>query len=437
MEKLSKKDLIFMSFMLFSMFFGAGNLIFPPYLGSMAGDHVWLALIGFILSAVGLPLLGVAAIARTGSFDRLAGRVHPLFALLFPLAIYLCIGPALGIPRAGSLAFEMGIKPLLPSALADEPVSLFLYSLCFYSLVLWLSRTPSKLVERFGKLLTPLLLILILLIFLKSLFSPLPPVGAPQGQYFAHPVFQGFLDGYQTGDALGALAFGIVVANAIRSKGIESNKKISTYMMRSGLLAGGLLTILYLILGSLGAASASFGRAENGAQTLSNVMNSLFGAGGTLLLGAVFFLACLCVSIGLTTSCSQYFATLSSRVSYQTWVNAVCAVSLIIANLGLTNILAFSLPLLGLLYPVAIVLILLALSERSGGANVALFRMTVCTVLLYSGLDLINQTLLSQAWNSVFSRLPLYSVGAGWILPALVAGCFSLMFRRRAAIGTK
>lgn len=172
MNALSKKEIVLISLMLFSMFFGAGNLIFPPFLGQSAGDQVGLSLAGFILSAVGLPILGVAAIAKAGSFYELAKRVHPAFASLFPLLIYVSIGPGLAIPRAGSLAYEMGMLPFLPQTAATQPVGLALYTLVFFGLVFWFSLSPSKLVDRFGKLMTPALLILLSLIFVKSLFGP-------------------------------------------------------------------------------------------------------------------------------------------------------------------------------------------------------------------------------------------------------------------------
>lgn len=413
MKSFTKKELVFLSFMLFSMFFGAGNLIFPPALGRAAGDHVWLALTGFVLSAVGLPILGVVAIAKSGGFHELTRRVHPWFAVLFPVAIYLTIGPFLGAPRAGSLAFEMGAKPFLPSAWANQSLSLLLYSLVFFGFVLWFALTPSKLVERFGKWLTPLLLLLIFAILIKSWWTPLGTTAAAAGKYTAHPVFQGFLDGYLTGDALAALAFGIVIANTLRAKGVENSKKLSRYMILAGLGAGVLLAALYLILGNLGASSASFGAADNGAQILTQVMDRLFAGGGVVLLGAVFTLACLSVSIGLIASCSQYFASVFPRISYRTWVYLLCAISLLLANMGLTEILQVSVALLGALYPAAIVLILLALADRWVKGNPAIYRAAVGITLLISLVDLCNKTLLNH--------LPLHAEGVAWLLPALLA----------------
>jgi LIVCS family branched-chain amino acid:cation transporter len=258
-------------------------------------------------------------------------------------------------------------------------------------------------------------------VFLKSLFTPSGPTGPAAGAYAEHPVFQGILDGYQTGDALAALAFGIVIANALRSKGVENDKKISLYMIISGFGAGALLMVIYLILGFLGASSATYGEAANGAQVLAHVMDHLFGASGTVLLGAVFTIACLCVSIGLTTSCSQFFANLFPRLSYKTCVNLLVLASLAVANLGLNAILKFSVPLFGALYPVAIVLILLALTDRFWKGNSRVYLWTVGVVVVFALLNLVSPSLLTA--------LPLQAQGLGWLLPAAAALLLSLCIR--------
>ncbi|MED0675200.1 branched-chain amino acid transport system II carrier protein [Aneurinibacillus thermoaerophilus] len=419
MKKFTKKHLIFVSFMLFSMFFGAGNLIFPAFLGFSAGEHVWISLTGFILSAVGLPILGVAAVAKAGSFQTLARRVHPVFAFIFPLIIYLSIGPGLAIPRAGSLAFEMGAGPLLPEDWATAPAVLLIYTAIFFGLVFWLSLSPSKLVDRFGKLLTPIVLTLIFIIFIKSLTMPTSATGTPQGDYGPNPFFQGFLDGYLTMDALASLVFGIVVANTLRAKGVENKKTLSTCVMYAGFGAGLLLAAIYLILGFLGAYGGPYGQVENGAQVLTHVMAHLFGQSGTILLSVVFTLACLCVSIGLVTSCSQFFTSVFPRVPYKTWAIIFCVWSMATANLGLTEILNVSVPILGAIYPVAIVLIVLALVHDYIRSYSSIYIVTVTFVGLFSMVDMINTAFLAHKWNMVLVKFPLYAHGIGWLVPAL------------------
>lgn len=416
----SAKQVVFISFMLFSMFFGAGNLIFPPFLGQSAGDHLWAALAGFIVSAVGLPILGVIAVAKAGSLNELNLRVHPIFALVFPFLIYIAIGPGLAIPRAGSLAFEMGAAPFLPENFVEGPVSLMIYTIVFFGLAAWLSMYPSKLISLFGKLLTPILLALIAIIFVKSLFDPIGSFESPIGNYRENPMFQGILEGYLTMDALAALAFGIVIANTLTAQGVTDSKKKSRYMMYAGLGAGLLLAVIYLILGYLGAASSSLGQAENGAIILSNIMTYLFGHSGTLLLGIVFTLACFCVSIGLITSCSQFFSTAIPKVAYKVWVVILAVLSTAIANLGLTQILQISVPILGMIYPIAIVLIFLGLFDDFIKKNRYIYRSVIGLVALFSLLDTINKSFLNNIWGGGFEILPFYIEGIGWLTPAVI-----------------
>jgi branched-chain amino acid:cation transporter, LIVCS family len=416
----SAKQVVFISFMLFSMFFGAGNLIFPPFLGQSAGDHLWAALAGFIVSAVGLPILGVIAVAKAGSLNELNLRVHPIFALAFPFLIYIAIGPGLAIPRAGSLAFEMGAAPFLPENVVEGPVSLMIYTIVFFGLAAWLSMYPSKLISLFGKLLTPILLALIAIIFVKSLFDPIGSFESPIGNYRENPMFQGILEGYLTMDALAALAFGIVIANTLTAQGVTDSKKKSRYMMYAGLGAGLLLAVIYIILGYLGAASSSLGQAENGAIILSNIMTYLFGQSGTLLLGIVFTLACFCVSIGLITSCSQFFSTAIPKVAYKVWVVILAVLSTAIANLGLTQILQISVPILGMIYPIAIVLIFLGLFDDFIKKNQYIYRSVIGLVALFSILDTINKSFLNNIWGGGFEILPFYIEGIGWLTPAVI-----------------
>jgi LIVCS family branched-chain amino acid:cation transporter len=435
MKRFSRKELIFLSFMLFSMFFGAGNLIFPAFLGRSAGEDLPFALAGFVISAVGLPILGVMAVAKVGDFSTLTNRVHPLFAVIFPFLIYVSIGPGLAIPRAGTIAYEMGMKPFLPPSAADQPWMLIIYTMVFFSLVLWLSLSPSKLVDRFGKLLTPILLCMIVLIFAKSLLTPIGSFGETAEAYESSPLLKGFLDGYLTMDALASLVFGIVVANTIRAKGVEDKKQVAKYMTIAGLGAGTLLAAIYSILGFLGASSAALGQADNGAQVLTAVMNSLFGQGGTLMLGALFTLACLCVSIGLVISCSQYFSGILPFLSYKKWAVVLSALSAFVANLGLTQILAVSVPILGAIYPMAVVLIILGLLDRQLKHAKGVYFTTILLTGAFSLTETINVTFLARSLDGFLGYFPLYAQGVGWLVPAILGAAAGFLYSK--AKGTK
>ena len=421
MNNLSRKDLLFISLMLFSLFFGAGNLIFPPFLGQSAGNATWVAMAGFFITAVGFPILGVVAVAKSGGLHALAKRVHPVFASVFTVLIYLSIGPCLGIPRAGSLPFEMAVAPYLPEGVS-RTLALFLFTLVFFSVAYWLSLSPAKLVDRMGKVLTPTLLLLISVIFITSVFRPLGGYGQSTGEYMTSPFVKGFLKGYLTMDTIAALNFGIVIALAIKSRGVEDEKLVVSNSIKAGVIAGALLIAIYAILGHLGATSGGrFGTTENGAQTLTNVMTYIFGKPGAVLLAVIFTLACLTTCVGLITSCSQYFATLTSKVSYKTWVRILALSSMTLANMGLNKILSISVPVLNAIYPIAIMLILLGIFNRLFSGNTAVYRLTLLFTGVISIVDALGQVGINLGHvTALCKKLPLYSQGLGWIIPAMI-----------------
>ena len=430
MQYLSKKQLVFISFMLFSMFFGAGNLIFPAFLGRASGEEIWLSMFGFIISAVGLPILGVMAIAKIGGIDSLGQRVSPTFSVIFPFLIYISIGPLMAIPRCATVAFEMGIKPFLSENGSTMTFALLIYSIVFFSLVLWLSLSPSKIVDRFGKLLTPTLLILLFIIVVKSFLTPLGHPTAPTDAYSEGSFFKGFLDGYLTMDLLASLAFGIVIATTIRTQGITDTRSISLAMTIAGLGAGILLAIIYAILGYLGATSGSMGPVENGTTVLMQVMTQLFGNSGSILLGIIFTIACLCVSIGLIISCSEYFSSKLPRFSYKQWAILLTVISGTIANLGLNAILSFSVPVLGFIYPIAVVLIVLALFDHMIKSSKIVYMIAISFTAVYSVLETLNSTLLAGSISPLLNIIPLFEAGVGWILPALAGVTLGLIMSR-------
>ena len=409
MKKLSRKDLLFVGLMLFSLFFGAGNLIFPPFLGQSAGDKVWIALGAFLITAVGFPILGVIAVAKSGGLEKLARRVNPLFATVFTVLIYLSIGPCLGIPRAGSLPFEMVVSPYLPSHMS-ETIARLMFTLL----------SPNKLVDRMGKVLTPTLLTLILVIVIGSVFKPLGTYGEATGAYVNSPFVTGFLEGYLTMDTIAALNLGIVIALAIKTKGVKEEKAVVSTSIKAGLIAGGLLVIIYAALAHLGAASGGrFGETANGANTLTNVTTYLFGKPGAVLLAVIFTLACLTTSVGLITSCSQYFISLSYKISYKAWVRILTLSSMTLANMGLTKILAISIPVLDMIYPIAIMLIVLAMMNKFIKGSRTVYSLTI----LFTGVVSVIYGLKGfgiELGAKLFGKLPLYSEGLGWLVPALL-----------------
>lgn len=426
MEKMDKKNLLLVSLMIFSMFFGAGNLIFPPLLGQLSGTNMIVSMAGFLISAVGLPILAIAVVAKAGGLHIMASRVHPRFALFFTVLIYLSIGPFLGIPRAASLAFEMGISPFLSNSIGSSNLPLFIYTVVYFGIAYWLCMSPTKLVDRFGKVLTPTLLVLIASIFAYGLFKQIGSIGAPIGDYAKSPLLQGFLDGYMTMDAIAALNFGIVITIALRGMGITEEKRLVSNTIKAGTMAGLLLVVIYGMLAYLGAVSQTrFGVTENGAQTLTNVVFYLFGQKGSVLLGIIFSLACLTTSVGLLTSCSQYFARLMPKVSYKAWIAILSLSSMTFANVGLTQILKISVPVLTAIYPMAIVLMVLALFNNFFKGNSYVYLFTMISTSFVSILEALGQFGLKF---DVLNILPFYSSGLGWIIPAFVGAIVGFIY---------
>lgn len=432
--RLSKKNMLLISFMLFSLFFGAGNLIFPPFLGQNAGSQTLPAMAGFWVTAVILPVLGVVVVAQFDGLNRLAQQVSSKFSLVFTLLIYLSIGPGLGIPRAASVPFEMAVAPYLPQG-TNLTVWMAAYSLVFFMVALWLCLNPGKLVERIGNFLTPSLLFLLCFLFFSFLLKGETLIAPPQDAYTSAPFLQGFSDGYQTMDTIAALNFGLVIATTLHTFGLQEKKSVIRHTVLAGVFAGFILATVYGMLTYVGMCSSGvYPIQENGAWTLRCIVYQLFGDPGAILLAAIFTLACLTTCVGLINSISQYFSTQFARLSYRRWVFIIVAFSFLICNLGLNAILSISIPVLNAIYPISIMLILLGLSHKLWQKNRFVYPLTIaatgCVSVLYA-LDTAKVPLGSL--GALLHRLPLYSMGFGWVLFAIAALAISILLNSASA----
>ena len=414
--KLTKRNMLLISFMLFSLFFGAGNLIFPPFLGQNAGRQTPAAIAGFLITAVVLPVLGVIVVAKFEGLDRLASRVGKKFALVFTLLIYLSIGPGLGIPRAASVPFEMAVAPYLPES-ANTRVWLLAYSLVFFLVALWLCLNPGKLVSRIGNILTPSLLILICFLFVSFLFRGEREVAMAQTAYAGAPFLQGFSEGYQTMDTIAALNFGLVIATTLGTFGLKEKKDTIRHTVLAGLFAGSILASVYLMLAYMGMSSSGvYPVQENGAWTLRCIVSQLYGNAGAVLLAMIFTLACLTTCVGLINSISQYFSMLFPKLKYHQWVCCIVVFSFLICNLGLNAILSISIPVLNAIYPVSIVLILLGLSHGLWKENRWVYPLVIGATGCVSVLYALDATGLPLGFLGALCRgLPLYDLGFCWV----------------------
>lgn len=423
-QKISSGDTVAIGFMLFALFFGAGNLIFPPALGQAAGDNFWPAIIGFLLTGVGLPLLGVLAIGLSGHdhLQSMGNRINPVFSLIFTVVLYLSIGPFFAIPRTGTVSYEIAIAPFLPDMGDGFNFGLLIYSLIFFVIVGWLSLNPSKIVDRVGKLMTPLLLISILILLVVTLIDPLDKALPPIGDYLDNAFFKGFQEGYLTMDTLASLVFGIIVINAIKDRGVSSKKEIAASTIKSSLIASGCLGAIYLGLGYMGVTTDfAAGEANNGPAILTFAANTHFGIYGNIILGFAILFACLTTAIGLITSCASYFSSLFPKFSYKTLAIVFTVFSAAVANIGLSQLITISVPVLVAIYPIAIVLIFLTFAEPLFKGRVEVFRWSLLFTGVFSIIDGLNAAKipLKGLYTFLGQHLPLFSAGMGWMLPAI------------------
>ena len=413
MQKLSGKKLLLVGFTLFSMFFGAGNLIFPPHLGAQAGANLWPAFAGLAVSAVFLPIAGVVAVARAGGLDKLARRVHPVFATVFTILVYLSIGPCLAIPRTASTSFQM----LVPLVGGSAGLRLG-YSVLFFAAAFLVALRPEKLTDWLGRILCPCLILLIVVLFAGCLVHPLAlHYAAPSAEYAALPAVQGILYGYQTMDTLAGLNFGAVIALNIRACGVTQRSAVERGTIRAGFVAGALLLAVYAMLGHAGAETgAVYPGLATGAEVLTVLAQTLFGRAGLVLIAAIFVIACFNTCVGLIACVGQYFHQLLPRIPYPAIAAFFAAASMLVSNLGLSAIIRLSTPVLNAIYPAAIVLILLSfvpgLEQRR-----AVYPLCIGLTAVQS----IAAALPLGAVSAAAKALPLGSMGFGWVLPA-VAG---------------
>lgn len=430
-QKVPFSFVVVIGLMLFALFFGAGNLIFPPMLGQLAGTNVWIANAGFLVTGVGLPLLAISAFVYSGKDDlrSLASRVHPLFGIVFTTVLYLAIGPFFAIPRSGNVSFEIGIKPFLSSQAGSLP--LIIFTILFFTIACLLSLNPVKIVNVVGKILTPIKLTFIGIIVITAIIHPIGGLEAPHEAYTTHVFFKGFQEGYLTLDALVAFVFGIIIVNAIKEKGVTAKKQVLATCAKATVIAGTLLVLFYTALSYMGASSAGkLGHLENGAEILAKVSNYYFGSYGAILLGLMITVACLTTSIGLITACSSFFHLLFPTVSYKKFAVILSVFSTLVANIGLTQLIKVSIPVLMTMYPIAISLIFLTFFHKTFNGRPEVYQGSLLLTFMISLFDGLNAAGVHIAGiNDYLTQyLPMYTVGLGWMLPALIGGVLGYIF---------
>ncbi len=447
MKTLKLRHILLVASMLFGMFFGAGNLIFPAPTGQRAGAQLWQAPAGFLITGVGRPLLGVAAlgVSREEGLRELSSRVSRGYGLFFTCLLYLTIGPFFAIPRCATVSYTVGVQRLVPGT---QQLVLAVFSLVFFGAVLFFSLRPGQILTWIGKVLNPLFLCFLAALLVRALAAPMGAVAdaAPMGNYETAAFATGLLEGYNTMDALASLAFGIIVVHAIRSLGVEEPGQVAQNTVRAGIFSSLLMALIYLLVTVVGAQSRGMlEAAPNGGEALAQIAQHYFGSAGAVILAATVTVACLKTAVGLITSCGETFVKLfPGGPSYRVWAVGFCVLSFLVANLGLDAIIAYSQPVLMFLYPLSIVLILLTLCGRAFGNAPVVLRWTIgCTAvaaLVDFARALPAASRAALHLDGVIAAaehvLPLAAQGFGWVLPALLGLAIGLAVRaarRRAA----
>ncbi|NVC92563.1 branched-chain amino acid transport system II carrier protein [Vibrio natriegens] len=415
-QTLKLTDIIAVGFMLFAFFLGAGNIIFPPLAGQLAGENLMPAMFGFLLTAVGLPLITIVAIAVAGgTWDHLTQDLPKKAAVVMAALIFIIIGPAFAAPRTGLVAYEMAVKPFFIEA---SQTNLTAFSVLFFVVAMLFSWFQGRLIDLIGKVLTPVLFLGLIILALAVFIDPQGEMIGATGEYLTQPLTKGFLEGYNTMDTFASLMFGMLMVDALRGKGITERAATTKYLIFAGCIAAAGLAFVYISLFYLGATSATVAAgADNGGLVLSQYVQALFGPYGQIVLSVIVLLACLTTAIGLISACSDFFSSKTS-LSYKLWVLINGSVCALVANVGLAQLISLSVPVLFALYPVAIALVALTFVRSKLPNTRFAYRAVLLVSLLFALLDAAKVAGMDV---SAFNMLPLFEIGMGWVLPTLAA----------------
>ena len=405
-------DSIVVGFALFAMFFGAGNVVFPPYIGMHAGEQWANGFLFYFIADIGLALVAMFAILHAGGADNITGRIGHVASKVLMCAVILCIGPMVAIPRTAATTLEMSVTPFFSGM---SPV---VFSIIFFAVILLLSIKQSAVIDIVGKILTPALLIGLLILIVKGFVSPIGDI-VDTGVSASEVTVNGIKSGYQTMDVLAAMAFGIIILSSADEKGYTDSKSAAKMIGIAAALSGVLLMIVYFGLTYLGAtASTVFPTDISRANLVIGIVELLLGKAGLIIFAIVIALACITTAVALVSSAASFFAKLANdKISYSVFVVVICVSSAVISNLGLDMIIAIATPVLDIVYPPMLVLILLSwfgdkLHKSVYVSSVAgsLIASVLATASLY-GMNV-----------PVIDSLPLASLGLGWLTPAAVFG---------------
>lgn len=418
--------------LLFGIFFGAGNLIFPPTLGAMSGKNFWPAISGFVLSGVGIAILTliIGALNPKGYVYEISKKISPWFATSYLVALYLAIGPFFAIPRTATTSYEVGIAPLLPSNMTG--LGLIIFTVLYFVSAYLISLNPSKILDRIGRILTPVFAILIIILIILGVIKYGATVPQIASAEYAKAAFgSGFLEGYNTLDALASVAFSVIAVQTLNQLGFANKKEyISTIWIVGVVVALG-FSALYIGLAFLGnhfpiPAYVMASDANKGVYVLSRATQAIFGPTAQIFLAVMVIVTCFTTTVGLIVSTSEFFNKTFPAIAYKTYATVFTLIGFAIANLGLETIIQYSVPVLQILYPITIAIVMIVMVNKFVALSKVGMQLTVAVVTTIAFASIIGQQFKLTALISIINTLPLAQASIPWLLPTVIGIIISL-----------
>ena len=418
--------------LLFGMFFGAGNLTFPPQLGFESGGHFWLAIAGFVLSGVGIAILTliIGTLNPKGYIHEISQKISPKFALLYLSVLYLSIGPFFAIPRTAATAFSIGIEPMLGNS--HTSLWLLAFTAVYFALALWIAMNPSKILDSIGRILTPIFALLIVILIVVGAFKyGGHSTHTATEAYKASAFGNGFLEGYNTLDALASVAFSVIAVTTLNQLGFKNKKEYVSTIWIVGLIVALAFSAMYIGLGYLGnhfpVPAEVIAKGNAGVYVLSQATQAIFGPTAQIFLAAMVTVTCFTTTAGLIVSTGEFFNNTFPKVSYKTYATIFTLIGYAIANLGLNAIIQYSEPVLKILYPVTIVIVMIVIVNKFLPLSKIGMQVTVALVTLIALASILGSLFKVKEVMDAINTLPFAQASLPWLLPAFLGIILSLI----------
>ena len=418
--------------LLFGIFFGAGNLIFPPTLGAQSGEQFLPAIAGFVFSGVGIAVLTliIGTLNPKGYIYEISKKISPLFATIYLAALYLSIGPFFAIPRTATTSYAVGISPLL--AEADKGLGLIVFTLIYFVAAYLIALNPSKILDRIGRILTPVFALLIIILVILGAFKY--GANAPQTATEAYQISAfgaGFLEGYNTLDALASVAFSVIAVQTLKQLGFTSKKEYISTIWVVGIVVALGFSALYIGLGFLGnhfpVTEESMKGGTPGVYILSQATQEIFGSTAQLFLAAMVTVTCFTTTVGLIVSTAEFFNGRFPQIGYKIYATVFTLIGFAIANLGLDAIIKYSVPVLVILYPITITIVMIVIVNKFVPLSKPGMQLTMGLVTAIAVTGVLASSFEITTLTNLINSLPFANASLPWLVPAIIGILLSLV----------